>query len=130
MKNLLGLTLVAVLMIGAAPAYSGEATQMWKCEVDVETTEAEIKEMASEWLKAAKKMEGGENLEAYVFFPIAVNMSGETDLIFVVVAPTFEEWGRFWDGYAGSEAAKIDERNVELGVVCPDSALWESITVK
>lgn len=130
MKTKMFLMLALVMMVVAAPAFSGEATQMWKCEVDVEVSEAEIQEMASAWLKAAKKMEGGANLKAYLFFPIAVNMQGETDMVLVVSAPSFEEWGQFWDGYAGSPAAKIDAQNVELGVVCPDSALWESVKVK
>jgi len=130
MKTLLGLMLVAVLLIGAAPAYSAEATQMWKCELDDDATEQQVRQGAQEWLKAAKGMAGGENLKAYVYFPVAVNMTGTTDLMFVVVAPSFEEWGKFWDSYEGSPASKVDKQNQEIGVVCPDSALWESIEVK
>jgi hypothetical protein len=46
-----------------------------------------------------------------------------------VVAPSFKEWGRFWDNYLGSPAAGVDKRNREK-VVCPNSVLWESIKVK
>ena len=51
-----------------------------------------------------------------------------TDVWFVVVAPSFEEWGKFWDNYANSPAAEVDQRNEK--VVCPDSALWESVKIK
>ena len=135
MKTLVGLMLVCLLMlvsmqmIGAAPAYAAEAMQMWRCEMDDDTTEEEVITMAREWLKAAKTMEGGERLKAFVNFPVAVNAIGETDVWFVVVAPSFEEWGKFWDGYAGSPANAIDEENSAL-VVCPDSALWESVKIK
>ena len=60
---------------------------------------------------------------------MAINDTGESDLIFMVKAPSFEEWGRFWDNYGGSEAAKIDQQNQEY-VVCPDSALWEAMAVE
>jgi hypothetical protein len=129
MKAILGLMLVAVLMFGVAPAYSGDAVQMWKCELDDDASEAQVKAMAQKWLEAAKKMEGGAEFQAFVLFPVAVNMAGDTDLMFVVVAPSFEEWGKFWDGYAGSPANAIDEENSAL-VVCPDSAVWESFKME
>jgi hypothetical protein len=129
MNTIVRLMLVFMLMIVAAPAYAAEATQMWKCELDDDASEEEVKAMAGEWLKAARTMKGGERLEAYVYFPVAVNAIGETDVWFVVVAPSFEEWGKFWDNYAGSPAAEVDKRNQEK-VVCPDSALWESVKIK
>lgn len=124
------LMLVCMLMLVGAPAYAAEATQMWKCEVDDEVSEETVKANAREWLTAAKKIKGGERLKAYVYFPVAVNAIGEADVWFVVVAPTFEEWGKFWDNYAGSQAAELEKRHQENGVVCPDSALWESIEIK
>jgi hypothetical protein len=121
---------VGLMMVVAAPAFSAEATQIWKCEMDDDTTEKQVRDMAREWLKAAKSMAGGENMKATVLFPVAVNMTGDTDVMFVIVTPTFEEWGKFWDGYEGSPAAKVDQQNQQIGVVCPDSAVWESITVE
>jgi len=130
MKRSLLMILVALTIFAVAPAFAGgEATQMWRCEMDDDTTEAQVMEGALEWLAAVKKIKGGENFEAYVYFPIAVNATGETDLMFVVTAPTFKEWGEFWDGYEGSEAAKIETANNEF-VVCPDSVVWESMKVK
>jgi hypothetical protein len=129
MKTLLRLVLVCLLVTVAAPAFSGDAVQMWKCEMDDDATEDQVKARAQDWLKAAKTMPGGENLQAFVLFPIAVNGVGEMDLMFVVVAPSFEDWGKFWDAYADSAANAADELNAE-NVVCPDSVLWESYTVE
>ena len=129
MKILVKLVLISMLIIIAAPAYSGGvAMQMWKCELDYDASEQDVKDMAAKWLKAAKTMKGGKNLEAYVNFPVAVNNMGETDMIFTVTAPSFEEWGKFWDSYVGSPAAEIDKMNDK--VVCPDSGVWESFQVK
>jgi len=102
---------------------------MWSCEIEDEATEAQVIEGAQKWLAAAKKIKGGENIEAYVYFPIAVNATSGMDAMFIVTAPTFKEWGEFWDGYEGSEAAKIDTANQEF-VVCPDSVVWESVKIK
>ena len=130
MTRTIGLMLVAVMMIAVAPALAGgKATQMWRCELDDDATEDQVVEAAEKWLAAAKTMKGGANFEAYVYFPVAVNNNGESDLIFMVVAPNFKEWGEFWDGYDGSPAAKVDKANEEFAV-CPDSAVWESIKVE
>ena len=123
------LVFVFMLMIGATPAFSGEATHMWKCEIDDDASEADVIAGAQEWLKAAKTMEGGKNLQASVYFPVAVNATGEVDAFFIVVAPSFAEWGKFWDNYTGSPAEKVDIKNREQ-VVCPDSAVWESVKIQ
>ena len=129
MKTIVGLVLASMLMIVTAPAFSGGAAmQMWKCEMDDDASEQDVKDRAAEWLKAAKSMKGGENFQAYVYFPVAVNNMAETDLIFTVIAPSFAEWGMFWDSYAGSAVAAADKKN-EL-VDCPNSAVWESFKVK
>ena len=117
------------MVLASASAFAGEALQMWRCEMEDDTTEAQVMEGAQKWLAAAKKSKGGENFEVNVLFPIAVNATGEMDVMFVVTAPTFKEWGEFWDGYEGSEAAKVENENNEH-VVCPDSVVWESMTVK
>jgi len=130
MKVIVRLMLVFMLMIVAAPAYSGVALQMWKCEMNDDTSEEEVIAMKQEWLKNAREMKGGERLEAYVYFPVAVNAIGEADFFFVVVAPTFEEWGKFWDNYLNSPAGAETEKQHQEKLVCPDSALWESIKIK
>lgn len=127
-KSVLRLAFISILMIAAAPAYSGTAMQMWQCEMEDGATEQEAKASAAKWLKAAKKLNGAANMDAYVYFPIAVNATGEMDMMFVVTTPTFEEWGKFWDAYEGSEAAKIEVENEKYGV-CPDSVVWESFKV-
>ena len=129
MKKIMGLMLVAVLLIAAAPAYSARASQVFSCEMDDDATEDQVKAGAAKWLKAAKGQKGGENLEAWVYFPVAVDKMGEMDVLFVVVAPSFEEWGVFWDAYEGSPANKVDIENEEFAV-CPNSALWESVEIK
>jgi len=115
-------------MLAAAPAMSAEAMQMWRCEMHGDATEEGVHEVSKAWLKAARELPGGEQLKAYVNFPVAVNAMQQVDLLFVVVAPSLESWGKFWDAYPDSEAANIEEDN-HSKIVCPDSALWSSTQV-
>ena len=129
MKTMTRLMLfLAVMLMVAAPVFSGEASQSWRCEMEEGVTEAEVIAAADEWLKAAKQVEGGKRFRAYVHFPVAVNATGEVDTLFVVVAPTFAEWGKFWDNYPDSPAADVEEKNKAV-VACPDSGLWEAFVV-
>lgn len=86
-------------------------------------------EASEKWLAAARKIEGGENIEAYVYFPVAVNNNGKNDMVFVLTAPNFKAWGTFWDGYTTSKAGDLDGVNRDL-ITPTDSALWQSTKVK
>ena len=77
-----------------------------------------------------KKMEGGERLKAFVYFPVAVNAIGDADVWFVVVAPSFAEWGKFWDNYINSDVAAEEAKRRQEKIICPGSALWESVKVE
>ena len=129
MKKVMGLMLVLALLVAVVPAYSAQVTQVFSCEEEDEATESGLKAVAKEWLEAAKTMKGGENLELSLFFPVAVDKTGEIDFLMVVTAPSFEEWGKFWDGYEGSPASKVDQGSASLAI-CPDSALWEEVEIK
>ena len=121
---------VVVVMVVAAPAYANEITHIWQCEMEDGTTEEQVEELAQVWLEGARKMEGGEGFNVAVFFPVVVGNTGQTDFYFVATAPSFTEWGKFWDAYDDdSPVAKADEMNAGK-VICPDSALWEAVKIE
>lgn len=126
MKLSLRLVLVAMLTALAFPAYSGTAVQMWNCGMADDVTEEDLEAKGKAWVAAARKVDGGANIEAYVLFPVAVNAAGETDFMFVVTTPTFAEWGKFWDAYPDSDAAELEGG----GTFCPDSVIWESVKLE
>lgn len=128
MKKVIQLIFVSVLMILTAPVYADSVVQVYECERDDDTTDEQIEAMAEEWLKAAKGVKGGENLELYLNFPIAGQV-GEMDLTMVLIAPSFAEWGTFTDNYDGSAVDKVDEKYSD-DVDCPDSMLWDSVKVE
>ena len=112
-----------------APAVAGKAMQMWRCELEDDATEEQVMKGAQEWLAAARMMDGGEDLDLYVNFPVVVNATGQIDVVLMLVAPSFEEWGEFWDGYGDSPAANVEEATKEF-IICPDSVLWASSKVE
>jgi len=125
MKTRIFWILGLVTMLAAGPAYSGSAMQMWNCGLEDGVTEEDVEARAAEWVKGVRKIDGGANVEAMVLFPIAVNASGQTDLIFMVTAPTFAEWGRFWDAYPDSEIGATEGE----GMFCPDSVIWDAVKI-
>jgi hypothetical protein len=129
MKKFMLLMLASVLMVLAAPVYSDSVIEVYECEQDDDTTDERVEEMVEEWLKAARGMKGGENLEVYINFPISAGNIGETDITMVLVAPSFAEWGTFQDNYDGSAADDIDQKYRD-DVDCPSSTLWESMKVE
>jgi hypothetical protein len=118
--------MLSMSMFAAVPASAAEAMHMWKCEIGEDANEEDVEKHAKNWIKAAKQSKGGAGLKAYLLFPVAVNVVGQTDFMFVVVAPSFEDWGKFWDGYKTSPAAELEGGSK---IACPHSAVWEKVTV-
>lgn len=128
MKTAVSLMLVFMLMIVVAPICSAKFVQVYNCSQDEDATDTQIEAAAAEWIKAAKTMKGGDQLELNLYYPV-VAKTGEDDLLFVITAPSLEKWGVFMDGYPDSAADKVDQKLKDL-IDCPDSALWESVKIK
>ncbi len=127
MNKIFCLTVISVLMLVSAPAWSDEVRHVYHCVQEDEAHDDALAEIASEWLKAARKVKGGENIQVNVHFPVAADV-GEVDFLFVVIAPTFEEMGEFLHAYEDSPLEEIDDRFDQLAS-CPNSAFWDSITI-
>ena len=127
MKTLIRVMAIAMLMVFASPAYS-ETIQIFNCTYEGDATEDELSAMASKWLKAAKTMKGGENLQIGIRYPVAASVN-EVDFKFVVMTPTFAEWGAFTDAYDLSELQEVDDELFKVAN-CGDSSLWEGGFIK
>ena len=122
MKTLIQVMAVTMLMVFASPAYS-ETIQIFNCTYEGESTEDDVMDMASKWLKAAKTLKGGENIQIAIRFPVAASVDN-IDFKFVIVTPTFAEWGAFTDAYELSELEKVDDELFKVAN-CGESSLWE-----
>ena len=122
MKTFIRVMAITMLMVFAAPAYS-EAIQIFNCEYEGEATEDDVTAMASKWLKAAKTLKGGEKIQIAIRYPVAASVD-DIDFKFVVMTPTFAEWGAFTDAYDLSELQEIDDELFKVAN-CNDSSVWE-----
>lgn len=129
MKYLAGVMTIFAALVFTAPVQATQAMQTFACEEGDGASEEKLEEAASNWLKAAKTMKGGENFKVSIQYPIVAKMPGNIDFLIILIAPSFAEWGTFWDGYKDSPAEMVDEEFAGVAI-CPDSALWEAVAVK
>ncbi len=127
MNTVIRLMVISILMFIAAPAWSDLAVHVYHCEQEDEASDEALEAIASEWLRVARTMKGGENLDIFLYFPIAVQ-SGEHDFVFMLIAPDFAQMGAFLDAYAGSPLEEVDDRFDELAA-CPNSEMWEAVPI-
>lgn len=115
-------------VLTATAANAATAVHIFRCAEEEGASEEAIEELASKWLAAAKTMPGGEDFQAFVYYPLSANLA-EGDLLFMVVAPSAAKWGEFWDGYKASPAEAVDAETAGI-VSCPDSNLFEGVKVE
>ena len=84
--------------------------------------------MATKWLKAAKTVKGGENVQIAIRYPVAAAVT-EVDFKFVVMTPNFAEWGAFTDAYELSKLQEVDDELFKVAN-CGESSLWEGAMVE
>ena len=129
MKNGISGFFAAILMLLiAASASADNVVQLWNCKLNDGKTGADVVAGSSAWLKAAKSMKGGKDLEAYVDFPLAAP-TGDGGFNFVLVAPDVKTWGVFNNGYNDSPVAKADDEWADIAT-CSGSSLWSSIAIE
>ena len=133
MKTITRSMLVSLLLIIAAPAYSDSShvLQIFRCEfINEKATEDEVLKLSATWLKAARQMKGGANMDLIIRFPVAVGVGDTFDFTWEISTPTFAEWGEFTDAYSGSEISKIDDQLFDNFADCGHSSIWEGILME
>jgi hypothetical protein len=129
MKKCKFASLAALLMfLFTAPAYADAVLHIWQCKLNDGKTPADVVAVSSDWLKAARSMEGGADLEVSLEFPIAAD-AGDGDFSFVLVAADTRTWGIFNQDYVDSPAGEADEAWGEVAT-CSKSSMWNSVEIK
>jgi hypothetical protein len=128
MKNLLRSMIVATFAFGATPALSDQVFEAMQCKLVGDKSDEEVIAAAKKWLAAARTVPGGKELRLSIHFPVAGGPP-DADFVFVLRAPSFETWGRFWDNYAGSAAEAIDEAADEI-TQCSSGRLYGGVDIQ
>ena len=129
MKNkILKMFSLLILAVIAIPVYANTVSQVWTCQLRDGKTGADARAVSAAWLQVARGMKGGDGLEVYVLSPLVADTSAD-HFLFVLNAPSIEQWGVFNGGYENSPAAKADE-DFDQVASCSRNSLWESVQVE
>ena len=113
----------------AAPVAANDFEHVWSCALKPDKTLGDARAVARTWLEAARSMNGGEQLQVSIRYPIIVGES-ENRFDFVVRAPSLAVWGAFYDKYDdGTPVADADAKFADVAS-CSGSTMWESIGVQ
>ena len=126
-KNLFASLLGSALLLFAGGAAADGVTHVWECEMDEDATYDQLEALSKQWTTAARKIDGVGDLEVYLEFP----MAGEelNEFLFVMSLPSATAWGRFMDGYEGSEAETVDEEWGEIAS-CDEAMIFRSVSMQ
>ena len=105
-----------------------DVRDVWNCQLNDDKTPADLVAASSVWLKAAKSNEGGEDVEAFLEFPIAAD-TGAEDFLFVVVFADMKTWGVFNHDYSNSPAGEAEEAWGEVAT-CTGASDWASVEIE
>lgn len=126
-RLLIAIAAAAAVMLSATPAMAS-MVHVWSCNMNEGKTPADVQKVSSDWIKAAKSMEGGTDLELYLNFPIAAE-AADGEFMFVLIVPDGKTWGTFMDGYEGSAASRADAAWSAVAG-CSKSSLWGSVKIE
>ena len=119
---------VLLMLLFAESAFADSVVQVWTCTLRDGKTGEELIAVSEAWLKAAKTMDGGAELQGFLEFPLAAT-AGSGGFNFVLVAADAKTWGLFNNDYQDSPAADADEAWNEVAE-CSASSLWDSIDLE
>jgi hypothetical protein len=112
----------------ADTAYADSIVDRWSCQLNDDKTPADLVAASSVWLKAARSNEGGEDLEAFLEFPIEADTGGD-DFTSVLVFADRKTWGAFYYDYPNSPAGKAEKAWGEVAT-CTGASVWASVEIE
>ena len=127
-KKIIASLTASVMFFFTASAFA-DVLHIWTCELNDGKTFADAEDVSSAWLKVAKSMEGGEDLEVFLDFPFAANV-GDGSFNFVLVAADAKTWG-VWFNNADPDSPIVEANATWAEVAaCSGSSLWNSVEIE
>ena len=130
MKNkVLAVLIVSVSYLFAAPAFADNIIQIWDCQLHDGKSGADAVAVSSTWLNAAKKIEGGEDFNVLLRFPIAAN-AGDDSFRFVMIVADAKTWGVWIDNSALDADLLVANDAWNAVASCSGSSMWAGVPVE
>jgi len=127
-STILKFIFISILLAIVMPVHAASALQVWECTLKEGKTPQDAEAVSIAWLKAAQGLKGGDQMDVYLTYPVAAEAGGGR-FNFVMVVPSFADWGEFENGYEGSAAAKADDDFADIAT-CSGSSLWASVKME
>ena len=128
-KRLIASLTASVMLLFTASAFADSVVHIWTCELNDGKTGDDAVAVSSAWLKVAKSMEGGEDLEVYLEYPIAAP-ARDGSFNFVLIVADEKTWG-IWFGADDPDSAMQDANTAWSEVAaCSGSSLWFSVEIE
>ena len=118
----------SVMFLFIGPAYGDSVLEIGECKLNDDKTTADLIAASSVWLKAAKKNEGGADIEVTLEFQI-VGDAGDAGFYFVLSIADTKTWGVFNHDYPDSPAGQAEEAWGEVAT-CSENTLSASVDIE
>jgi hypothetical protein len=124
-KKLLATLAITVTMMFSAPAFADSVLHIWACKINDGYTGDDVTAASVAWLKAARTVEGGEDMSVYLDWPIAANR-GDGSFNFVMSVADEQTWGVFMGSEPDND--EMDAANTAWNetATCSGSSIWYS----
>ena len=129
MKNrLVAVLVLSVSCLFAAPAFADNVIQIWNCQLHDDKTGVDVMSVSSTWLEAAKKIEGGEDFNVLLRFPIAAD-AADDNFRFVLVVPSAKTWGLWVDNSLNDANLAVANEVWYEVASCSGSSMWAGVPI-
>jgi hypothetical protein len=128
-KRILAALAISLAYFFVAPALANNVIQIWVCELHEGKTGADAVDVSEAWLKAARSVAGGEDLDVLLRLPIAANVADDS-FRFVLIAPDARSWGTWFEN--SSTDVSLAQANDTWNEVafCSGSSMWAGVPIE
>lgn len=128
MKKVIFRALVVVLLLFiAVPLHATTLVQVFPCTINEGNTEEDVAVYIAEYLKSARSIKGGADMEIYINSALAPKSTG---IEIVTIFPSFAAWGHFIDDLPASPLVELTVGAEKQGkLTCSGGKIWASVPV-
>lgn len=127
-SKLIAVVVLSVSYLFAAPAFADNVIQIWDCQLHDGKTGVDVMSVSSTWLEEAKKIEGGEDFNVLLRFPIAAN-AADDNFKFVLIAPNAKMWGLWVDNSLNDANLPVANEAWYEVASCSGSSMWAGVPI-
>ena len=119
---------VSLSYLFAAPVFANNIIQIWDCELHDGKSGADAVDVSESWLKVARSIAGGEDLNVILRMPIAANATDDS-FRFVLIAPDAKSWGTWFENSSTNFSLADANETWNEVASCSSSSMWAGVPI-